>query len=173
MAAVFVRVFVALVFSLAMASVGATELKDLPGAVAPPVTLQDVDGRTHRLGDFQGRLVLVHFWATWCPPCMDEMLSLEALERRLGKERLTVLAINIGESREKIRQFVDHMSLDLLVLRDTDMGVFRQWGGKAVPSTWVVDGGQRVRAVAVGERVWDDAAIVKRLETIGRPTRQP
>ena len=67
--------------------------------------LNDLDGRAVRLGDFRGRLVLVHFWATWCVPCVEELPALQRLATRLAPQGLEVIAVNAQENAARIRPF--------------------------------------------------------------------
>ena len=78
-------------------------------ALPPKLELSDLQGKSHRLADYKGKVVLVNFWATWCEPCRDEMPSMRALYRRLGAPGggdLVVLAVNHGENAPRIEQFL-------------------------------------------------------------------
>ena len=100
--------------------IAAQELTPWTSGPTPPLALTDHRGTNHTLTAYRDRVVLVNFWATWCEPCREEMPALQALQNTLGKERLVVLAVNYGESPEKVQQFVQHTPVDFpLVTRQT------------------------------------------------------
>ena len=92
----------------------------------------------HTLTAYRGRVVLVNFWATWCEPCREEMPALQALQDKLGKERLVVLAVNYGESPEKVQQFVHHTPVDFPLLLDRHMEAAKAWGVRVLPTSFVL-----------------------------------
>ena len=83
--------------------------------------MADSTGRRVDLKDFGGRVVLVNFWATWCEPCRSEMASLELLGAAFAGKPFEILAVNFGESREKVAAFVKSSALDLPILFDPGM----------------------------------------------------
>ena len=99
-----------------------------------------------------GRVVLVNFWATWCEPCRAEMSSMELLREAFAGKPFEILAVNYGESREKVAAFVKSASLDLPVLLDPGMEVASQWGVKGLPMSFLVDGRGRI--------LWGDQLLV-------------
>jgi len=106
---------------LAAALAGAcAEKPDPPAsdAPAPPFELLDLDGRTHRLSDFAGQVVVLNFWATWCPPCVEEMPSLQRLQDLLGDDGREVVAVSVDERYSDIPPFVAEHGLRFLVLHD-------------------------------------------------------
>ena len=78
-------------------------LSDL--APAPGFTLADLDGNTHQLADYRGRVVIVNFWATWCPPCREEMPSMQRAWEQIQSEGIVILAINVGETEDRVFTF--------------------------------------------------------------------
>lgn len=134
-------------------------------APAPPLRLEDIDGVEHDLAHLEGRLVLVNFWATWCPPCRREMPSLERLYRQFRERGLTVLAVDVGEDMDTVFAFTGQLdpAPTFPLLLDTDSRAAQDWGVKGLPTSFVVDPEGRVIIRAVGGTEFDDAAAVEQL----------
>lgn len=142
-------------------------LQDWTGApAAPPLELRSLDGQTVALAALRGRLVVVSFWATWCPPCVEELPSLARLQKELGGAGLTVLAVNYMEGPPRIHGFLEKHPVDLTILRDADGGVARAWKTRFFPSTYVVDPEGRIRLVARGELDWAAPVVIERLRPL-------
>jgi len=157
---------VALAAFAALAPAGASELLPWPGGATPPLALKDLDGREVRLADFRGRAVLVHFWATWCAPCVEELPSLQRLFDRLAPEGLEIIAVNEQENAARIRPFVQRLGLALRIVRDHDGSARDAWGVRVFPSTFVVGPDGHIALVAMGAVDWDDNAVHSRLRAL-------
>ena len=117
------------------------------------------------LGD---QVVLINFWATWCPPCRKEMPALQRLSERLAAEPFVVLGVNVGEDPERIGEFLQSLPVPagFPMLLDRSGDASRAWGTRVVPTTWVVDrSGLRVLG-AVGEVDYDSPELVEQLRTL-------
>ena len=136
-----------------------------PGTAAPPLRLPDLDAETIDIADFRGQVVLVNFWATWCPPCRREMPSLERLSQAAEGEGLVVLAVNIGEDEDTVFPFIGMVepAPTFPLLFDKDAATPDAWGVKGLPTSFVVapDGSLAFRAV--GGREFDHPEIVRQL----------
>jgi peroxiredoxin len=160
-----------LLVSWALAA-SAQEARPLPGAAAPALELPDVDGRIHRLAAYRGKVVLVNFWASWCEPCREEMPSIESLRRSLSEEPFVVLAVNVGEGAQTVRRFADTVRLDAVLLMDRNGATARDWGARALPSTFIVGPEGTIRYRYVGALDWSSPVVrnaIKRLMP-GRPS---
>src|SRR5437773_4997825 len=114
-----------------------------PGEPARPFTLPDLDGRPVELSSFKGRLVLLHFWATWCPTCREEMTILdEAARAHAG--RLTILGVNLGEKRSKVATYVKESGISFPILLDARGKVAAAYGVLSLPITLVIGRDGRV-----------------------------
>jgi len=141
-----------------------------PSTIVPayPFELGDLDARPVRLADFRGRVVLLNFWATWCPPCRKELPALEEVARAFAAEGLTVLTVSVREPADTVRTFVQEVGLGLPVLLDDDGVVSDRYGVLAIPTTVVVD--RRGRAVGriIGYRDWVGAQAQEYLRAVLR-----
>src|SRR5690242_6892940 len=95
--------FAAVLFAAAIPAASAAALVPWSGGKTPALQLADTEGRARSLSEFRGKTVVVNFWATWCEPCRDEMPSLERLRARLGTRPFEVVAVNVGDSPERVQ----------------------------------------------------------------------
>jgi len=138
----------------------------------PPLVLKDLAGNQHRLADYRGKVVLVSFWASWCPPCVREMPSMNRLQKILGPERFRILGVNIGEQKTDIKAFLKSNKLDFTVLLDPDRKAYDAWKVYVVPSNFIVDANGEVHLGSVGGIAWDSPEVVQALEKlISQPAR--
>ncbi len=145
---------------------GMTPVAGTPAA--PSLALPDVDGKPVDLAAHRGRLVLVNFWATWCPPCRREFPSLGRVQKLFKPSELAVLAVNVGEEAETIFSFTG--ATDVTILLDRDSAAMRRWPVKGLPTTFVVDKQGRLALRAVGGRDFDGPAIVAQLRALLKNT---
>jgi peroxiredoxin len=115
--------------------------KDKEGATAaaPDFTLQDVSGKKVRLADLKGRVVLLEFWATWCPPCRAEIPSIEHLHKQYGGKGLTILAVALDEGGwDVVKAFVAEQKITYTVLKGTE-DVSAKYMVRLIPATFIID----------------------------------
>ena len=125
-----------------------------PDTPAPPFELLDLDRRPHRLSDFAGQVVVLNFWATWCPPCVEEMPSLQRLEDLLGEDGLKVVAVSVDERYTDIPDFVAEHDLRFLVLHDLGKRVSRRYEVFQFPETWIIRRDGTLASHIIGARDW-------------------
>jgi len=128
--------------------------------------LPDLHDRPHSLPDYRGKVVLVNFWASWCPPCVQEMPDLVRLQQRLADRPFQVLALNAGEKKYRVRKFVKLIGFDLPVLLDTTSETFNAWHVETLPTTFLIAADGRVRYRALGRPNWDDPDTIAVIETL-------
>ena len=137
------------------------------GDWAPEFRLQALDGRTVSLADFRGKVVMVHFWATWCPPCVEEMPMLEQLYRSLRAADFEILAVSVDEGGARaVAEFMQRNGLNLQVLLDTRRSVAGLYGTFKFPETYVVDRQGVVTYKAIGPRDWTDPATMNAIRAL-------
>jgi thiol-disulfide isomerase/thioredoxin len=146
-----------------------TELK--PPKPAPDFTLKDMDGKPHSLKDYRGRVLLVNFWATWCPPCRREMPSMERLQQHFKGKSFSVLAINQQEDADRIFEFTGALrpAPSFPILLDGDTKVATAYGVKGLPVSFVLDGQGRITHRAIGGREFDHPELIATLAALLKP----
>ena len=123
-----------------------------------------IDGTAIQLADYQGKIVLLNFWATWCAPCLKEMPDLEELWSDSGGE-VVVAAISMGETEEKIRKFLQKHPFSFPIIADTDMKIVQLYGVKNLPITYLVDPNGAIIDRALGPREWAKPELVEFFES--------
>lgn len=136
------------------------------GRRAPEFLLPDRSGRQVSLGGVGGRAVIVNFWATWCPPCVAETPSLEALHRALGKRGLVVLGISVDEDRQAVEKFVADQGVTYPVLLDPKAETPRRYGTRKYPESFLLGADGRIRQKYVGPINWTDQHVRAEIEKL-------
>jgi thiol-disulfide isomerase/thioredoxin len=122
-------------------------------------TLPLLDGSRRTLSAYKGKVVFLNFWATWCPPCRQEMPSMETLYQRYRGRGLEFLAVDIQETGEEVRAFISQNGLTFPVALDLEGTVAADYGVYAIPSTFIIDRDGYVIAGVRGSRRWDTPAV--------------
>lgn len=139
------------------------------GADFPAFELPAPDGTLHDSRTYAGQPLLVNFWATWCPPCRQEMADLEALHRQLSPAGLRLLAVSVDEDANLVREYLRREQLTFTVLLDAG----QRWSGAALavpgfPTTYLVGRDGVIRDALLGPRAWVEppmlATVRARLE---------
>ncbi|MCB1866021.1 MAG: TlpA family protein disulfide reductase [Chromatiales bacterium] len=117
----------------------------------PEFTLKDLDGRDHSLSDYRGRWVIVNYWATWCPPCLEEMPELEVFYNNHKDTNAVVLGLNMEDiATEKLKKWADDQFLSFPILRDRPRGETELGRIHGLPSTYIVNPQGRLVARQIG-----------------------
>lgn len=138
----------------------------LPDTMAPDFQLQDTEGEWHSLSDYRGKTVIINFWTTWCPPCREEIPSMNRMWKKLQDEGVVVLAINIGEDDDAIFVFTVNYPADFPILFDRKGEVVAQWPVKGLPTTYVIAPDGRIAYRAIGAREWDAPEFIRKLRSL-------
>jgi peroxiredoxin len=141
-------------------------LPEFSNQPAPEFELQDIEGETHRLSDYRGKVVVLNFWATWCPPCRYEMPSMERARKLLEDEPIAILAVDVGEDEDAIFMFTGDYPVEFPLLMDRDESVIKSYPVIGLPTTYVIDPEGYIRYRAVGSREWDDPALLDQLRAL-------
>jgi len=129
----------------------------------PPLQLLDLDGRAQDLAQLRGRVVLVNFWASWCPPCVREMPSMQRLKEKLAGRPFTILAVNMAEPDKDVRVFLSKMHVDFPVPMDRDGAVLKRWRVFVFPTSFVLDAQGNIRLGVFGEVEWDSPEVMEKV----------
>jgi thiol-disulfide isomerase/thioredoxin len=141
-------------------------IKPWTSGATPPLELSAVDGRKVALDGLKGRVVVVNYWATWCEPCIEEMPSLERLRVKMKGRPFEVLAVNYGESSERVSRFVAKMKLTMPVLLDPYKSSVDAWKVRGLPMTFIVDAKGQVRYWSFGERDWSQGEALQLVQRL-------
>ena len=128
------------------------------GASAPDFTVQDSD-RTVALNQFRGQVVVLNFWATWCPPCVEEMPSLVEMQRRMKAKGVTVVAVSIDVDENAYHQFIKEHGVNLLTVRDPGQKTASLYGTRGWPETYIIDRNGVTRRKFIGAVDWTEPEI--------------
>lgn len=155
-----------LILSLAGLAATAAELKPTKPRAAPELDLPTLEGDRVNLADLRGRVVLVNFWAVWCPPCRKEMPSMQRLSKLMAERPFTILASNAGETPEQIRPFLNEVPLTFPILLDQDSARMKAWRVFVLPTSFLIDKRGQIRYSLSGHTEWDApeaVAVIERL----------
>jgi cytochrome c biogenesis protein CcmG, thiol:disulfide interchange protein DsbE len=141
------------------------------GTQAPSFQVHDLDGNPVSLAELRGEVVLLNIWATWCPPCREEMPSMQRLHELLGPEGLRVVAVSIdaragsadaaGRPGGDVREFAEAMELDFDIWHDPPGAIQRTYRTTGVPESFVIDRSGTIVKKVIGPTEWDSDANVE------------
>lgn len=131
------------------------------GAAAPDISLPDLDGNIISLADYRGKVVLLNIWATWCPPCVEEMPSMEKLHQELKGDNFAIVAVSIDVSGAKaVTRFMEKHKLSFTALTDPEGTIKSLYQTTGVPESFVVDQRGVIVEKIIGPRDWAAPGII-------------
>ncbi len=136
------------------------------GDTAPEFTIRTDGGLTVSRSNFGGRLLVLNFWATWCPPCLEEMPSLDEFQRRFKEDGVVVLGISVDEEEEAYRRFLERTKVSFLTARDPTASISSQYGTFRYPETYVIDQRGKVLQKIIGPAVWTDERMISYIKSL-------
>ncbi len=132
---------------------------------APDFTLKDVKGVAFSLSSYKGRVVLLNFWATWCPACKEEMPSMNKLGRQFKNRKFSIIAVSTDRSVADVREFLKGESADFTVLVDESLSVSKfLYKVFALPTSYLIDKKGVIVEKYFGEENWTDPELVRKIE---------
>ncbi len=146
------------------ASVGIQRIS--PPIEAPDFTLKNLEGSEVSLKDFEGKVVFLNFWATWCGACRAEMPSMERLWQRFKEKDFIILAVDIREPKNKVVSFMKEHNLTFPVLLDSKGEVKYRFGVRFLPTTYLLDSEGRAVGGAIGARNWGSEDAFELIESL-------
>ena len=125
--------------------------------LAPPVdfNLLDLNGNKIVLSGLKGKIVFLNFWATWCPPCREEMPSMQKLYTRFKDKDFAMLAVSLNEPASAVKKFFQDYNLTFTALLDSGGELMSPYGIRAIPATYIIDRDGTIIGKAFGPRKWD------------------
>jgi len=150
-----------LVLSLFISACGEVTKVATVGMMAPDFTLADRTGKTWTLSELRGQVVFVNFWATWCPPCKEEMPSMQRLYSTLPKDKFKMLAILSNDEPVRADSFAAQLGITMPILHDQEKKVGPKYGLTGLPETFIVDKQGVLREKFIGPAQWDSPQFIQ------------
>jgi len=129
-------------------------------------TLPLLDGKRITLSRYKGKVVFLNFWATWCGPCRSEMSSMEAVYQKLKSRGFEIIAVNLGESKDKVSAFMNEYKLNFPAALDERQTTGSQYNVRAIPTTYIIDRRGLIVARMVGSINWNTPKVTAALEAV-------
>ena len=136
------------------------------GTPAPDFSLKTLAGQTVRLSDLRGKVVFLNLWATWCPPCREEMPSMVRFYERFRAQGVEIVAVSEDRDPEAVRKFVKAQGVTFSVALDDEKRVYRLYGATGVPETHLIDRKGVLRAFQMGPFDWTAPEVTKRVQEL-------
>ena len=129
-------------------------------------TLPLLNGEQKTLSSHKGKVVILNFWATWCPPCRAEMPSMETLYKRFQNQGLEILAVDIGETASAVQPFVRNNNYTFPVLLDLNGNIGSLYGVTAIPTSIIIDRSGKIISRITGSIQWDTQRVIAAFEAL-------
>lgn len=129
-------------------------------------SLQDINGKTYTRDHFKGKVTVINFWASWCPPCVEEIPSLNRLRNKMQGKNFELISINYAESKEHIKAFMNKVAVDFPVLIDPQGKLAGQWQVVAFPSTFVIGPDGKIHFGVNAAILWDTPEVITTLNKL-------
>ena len=161
----FTLIFPAL-FLMTSHSFAAGGFRQLNPVSPPDLVLKTLAADNLNLNDYRGKVVLVNFWAAWCPPCRREMPSMQRLKEKMSGRPFAILGVDSAEQREDAEGFLKTIKVDFPILLDPDGSATRRWKVFALPTSFLVDRHGKVRYSISGPTEWDEGEAIQIIESL-------
>jgi len=136
------------------------------GDTAPSFSIKTDSGKTITTKDFGGKLLVLNFWATWCPPCVEETPSLVALSNRLGPKGLTVVGVSVDTDAKAYEGFIRRFGVKFETFRDPESNISASYGTFKYPETYIIDRNGKVVLKIVGQKNWASPETIEQLQKL-------
>lgn len=144
----------------------AAAFRKLEPTTPPALELSDLSGHKHNLAAHRGKVVLVNFWASWCPPCREEMPSMQRLSQKMTGKPFTVLGVASGEEKTDFAAFLEIVNVTFPILPDPDAGIAKRWKVYGLPTSFLIDPEGRLRYALTGPTEWDAPETLQLIESL-------
>lgn len=152
--------------AFACVGVGGELLRYPQESVPRSLSLPDLAGQQHELERYRGSVVLVNFWASWCPPCLTEMPGMQRLFEALAGRPFQILAVNKEETKSRVWKFRKLLNITFPTLLDSRGEITRAWEVEIFPTSYLLDTSGAIRYVSYGALEWDSAVAIEAIETL-------
>jgi peroxiredoxin len=157
------------IFSLTLIFIVIDSMRErvvMAGDRAPDFTVVTDNGQTVTRSSFGGKLLVLNFWATWCPPCIEELPSLDAFQLRLRSKGVVVLGISVDKNEQTYKTFLERARVSFLTARDPEANISSSYGTYKYPETYVIDQQGRVVEKFIGPENWLKPEVIQRIERL-------
>jgi cytochrome c biogenesis protein CcmG, thiol:disulfide interchange protein DsbE len=135
------------------------------GSPAPDFTVQDAE-RKVTLSQYRGQVVVLNFWATWCPPCVEETPSLVQMNDRLKNKGITLVGVSVDVDADAYHRFIKNHKIDYVTVRDSDQKSNNLYGTFKFPETYIIDRNGTLRRKFIGAVDWNSREITEFLSKL-------
>ena len=136
------------------------------GDKAPDFTVTADSGQTFTVHNFNGKLLLLNFWATWCAPCVEEVPSLNQLARQLGPQGLVVLGVSVDKDPNAYKNFLQHFPVSFQTARDPDEKVNLKYGTIQFPESYLIDRNGKVVEKFISAQNWASPEMIQHVQSL-------
>ena len=140
----------------------------LVGDTAPDFEVTSESGKKLTRADFGGKILMLNFWATWCPPCIEETPRLNALQEELAKDGVVVLGISVDKNEKPYKKFIERMRVKFATSRDAEARISASYGTFKFPETYIINSAGKVLAKYEGEPAgtWLDPKVLDQIRAM-------
>lgn len=136
-------------------------LRHFDAGTAPDFILNDIDGEKYQLSEAKGDWVFLHFWASWCGPCREEMPAIQQLANTIKDEKFQIVMVNTAEDEDTVFEFLAAIDVELNSLMDVDGQVTETWKPRGLPTTFLINPKGEIKYQAIGGRDWGSAEYIQ------------
>jgi len=133
---------------------------------APSLNLTNISGLRIQREKYLGKVTVVNFWASWCPPCVEEIPSLNNLRAKMVDKNFELISVNYAEDKQVVKSFLQKVKVDFPVLLDEDGSVSAQWKVLVYPSTFVIGPDGKIKYGVNGAIRWDSPELIQKLDAL-------
>lgn len=142
-------------------------LKEYKGTISPvAINLENSHGKKFIKNNYKGQVTVINFWATWCPPCVEEIPSLNRLKEKMEGLPFELISINYAEDKKTIQDFMKMVKVDFPVLLDQDGTFAKQWNVITYPSTFVIDKNGKIQYGVNAAIEWDNPEFIEKMKAL-------